>query len=86
MRRDRRLLSVREHHGWRALRELDMATGRAMYDITRWSFTHVEDRRRYTDHDMPGAADREDYTGTEIAMCPGYSARNWQNDASAGIG
>jgi PQQ-dependent dehydrogenase (methanol/ethanol family) len=60
---------------------VDMATGRAMYDITRWSFTNVEDRRRYTDYDMPGAAERDDYTGTEVDMCPGYSARNWQNDA-----
>ena len=60
---------------------VDMETGRALYNIDKWSFTNVEDRRRYTDYDMPGAAARDDYTGTEIAMCPGYSARNWQNDA-----
>ena len=60
---------------------VDMTTGRALYDIARWSFTDLEDRRRYTDYDMAGANDRDDYTGTEIDWCPGVSARNWQNDA-----
>src|SRR5690606_9655765 len=26
----------------------DMETGRALYDINKWNFTDVEDRRRYT--------------------------------------
>jgi PQQ-dependent dehydrogenase (methanol/ethanol family) len=60
---------------------VDMETGRAMYDIDRWAFTNLEDRQRYTDYDMPGAAERDDYTGTEIDWCPGISSRNWQNDA-----
>ncbi|MGE0459171.1 MAG: PQQ-binding-like beta-propeller repeat protein, partial [Bauldia sp.] len=63
---------------------VDMETGRKMYDIQRWSFTDVEDRRRYTDADPGRAADGTlvaDYTGTEVHMCPGYAARNWHNDA-----
>jgi glucose dehydrogenase len=59
----------------------NMETGRAIMDITRWSFTDREDRERYTDYQVPGAETRDDYTGTEIAWCPGISARNWQNDA-----
>jgi PQQ-dependent dehydrogenase (methanol/ethanol family) len=60
---------------------VDMETGRKMYDITRWAFTNLEDRQRYTDYQMEGAAERDDYTGTEINSCPGNAARNWQNDA-----
>jgi PQQ-dependent dehydrogenase (methanol/ethanol family) len=60
---------------------VDMETGRALYDIRRWSFTNLEDRQRYTDYQMEGAAERDDYTGTEIDWCPGINARNWQNDA-----
>ncbi len=60
---------------------VDMETGRKMYDITRWPFTHLEDRQQYTDYQMPGAEERDDYTGTETASCPGNAARNWQNDA-----
>ena len=60
---------------------VDMETGRPSYDITRWMFTNVEDRERYTDYEMPGADERDDYTGTEVDWCPGISARNWQNDA-----
>ncbi len=63
-----------------AITGVDMATGRALYDITRWTFTDAEDRARYTDYQMPGAADRDDFTGTEVDMCPGNSARNWEND------
>ncbi|MGD9738441.1 MAG: PQQ-binding-like beta-propeller repeat protein [Bauldia sp.] len=63
---------------------VDMATGRALYDIDRWLFTNVEDRRRYTDADPGRLADGTtvtDYTGTEVEYCPGYAARNWDNDA-----
>ncbi len=63
-----------------AITGVDMETGRALYDIDVWAFTDLEDRRRYTDYDMPGAAERDDYTGTEILACPGNSARNWEND------
>ncbi len=63
-----------------AITGVDMATGRALYDIDVWAFTNVEDRRRYTDYDLPGADQRDDYTGTEILACPGNSARNWEND------
>jgi outer membrane protein assembly factor BamB len=52
-----------------------------MYNIETWAFTDVEDRRRYTDYDMPGANERDDYTGTEHFICPGNAARNWQNDS-----
>ena len=66
---------------------VDLETGRALYDISKWMFTHVEDRQRYLDPD--GLADaaglqalREgEYTGTEVSWCPGLAARNWQNDA-----
>ena len=60
---------------------VDMETGRALYDINKWSFTFVEDRRRYTDFVPTFALGRQDYTGTEIAWCPGHQARNWHNDA-----
>ncbi|MCC6736748.1 MAG: PQQ-binding-like beta-propeller repeat protein [Bauldia sp.] len=63
---------------------VDMETGRKLYDIQRWSFTDVEDRRRYTDADPGRLADGTtiaDYVGTEVHMCPGYQARNWWNDA-----
>jgi PQQ-dependent dehydrogenase (methanol/ethanol family) len=62
----------------------DMETGRALYDIDKWNFTHVEDRRNYTQIDPGRRADGttvNDYTGTEVHWCPGISARNWQNDA-----
>jgi len=62
---------------------VDVETGRALYDIDYWPFTHVEDRRRYTDAGALGAgADTPpDYTGTEVSWCPGLAARNWRNDA-----
>jgi len=64
-----------------AITGVDMTTGRALYDINRWTFTDAADRQRYTDYEMPGAAARgEDFTGTEVDMCPGNSARNWEND------
>jgi hypothetical protein len=61
-----------------------METGRALYNIDKWAFTHLEDRRRYTQADPGTRADGTqvaDYTGTEIEACPGAAARNWQNDA-----
>ncbi len=60
---------------------VDMATGRKEYDIRRWTFTDAADRANYTDYQMPGAAGRDDFTGTEVDMCPGNSARNWENDS-----
>jgi PQQ-dependent dehydrogenase (methanol/ethanol family) len=62
---------------------VDRETGRAMHDITKWMFTHAEDRQRYTDAGAlaPGAEAPPDYTGTEVTWCPGIAARNWQNDA-----
>ncbi|MGD9740888.1 MAG: PQQ-binding-like beta-propeller repeat protein [Bauldia sp.] len=63
---------------------VDMETGRALYDIDKWNFTDLEDRRNYTQADPGRLADGTtvaDYTGTEIAWCPGINARNWQNDA-----
>ncbi len=63
-----------------AITGVDMATGRAEYDIARWTFTDATDRARYTDYQMPGAAGRDDFTGTEVDACPGNSARNWEND------
>jgi hypothetical protein len=65
----------------------DMTTGRVLYDIDKWTFTDLEDRRRYTQADplqetlAPGATLPDNYTGTEVEYCPGTSARNWQNDA-----
>jgi glucose dehydrogenase len=62
---------------------VDRETGRAMYDISKWMFTHAEDRQRYTDAGVlaAGAEAPEGYTGTEVTWCPGIAARNWQNDA-----
>jgi lanthanide-dependent methanol dehydrogenase len=70
-------------------------TGRIHYDIDKIMFTHVEDRRRYTD---AGALTEQDLAileeerelygddveipvGTEVEWCPGIFARNWENDA-----
>jgi glucose dehydrogenase len=60
---------------------VDMATGRPTYDVEKWMFTHVEDRRKYTDADPLKDAGLENYTGTEVPYCPGTAARNWENDA-----
>ncbi|MGE0458685.1 MAG: PQQ-binding-like beta-propeller repeat protein [Bauldia sp.] len=62
----------------------DMETGRPRYDIDKWLFTNVEDRRNYTQADpgrLPDGTTVADYTGTEVQWCPGIAARNWQNDA-----
>ncbi|MCW5714986.1 MAG: PQQ-binding-like beta-propeller repeat protein [Bauldia sp.] len=64
--------------------DVNLETGRPSYVMEKWPFTHVEDRRRYTDADPGRRADGTtvaDYTGTEIDYCPGTNARNWQNDA-----
>ena len=48
---------------------VDMETGRALYNIDKWHFTNLEDRRRYTQVDPGRRADGTrvaDYTGTEI--------------------
>ena len=38
--------------------------------------------RKYTNADPAGTGTKPpDYTGTEIFVCPGTSARNWENDA-----
>jgi PQQ-dependent dehydrogenase (methanol/ethanol family) len=64
---------------------VDLETGRKMYNIDTWQFTHVEDRRRYTQADPGRNADGTtvpDYTGTETNLCPGNTqGRNWHNDA-----
>jgi glucose dehydrogenase len=62
----------------------DMETGRALMNIDTWQFTNVEDRRNYTQADPGRRADGttvNDYTGTEVEVCPSIAARNWQNDA-----
>ena len=65
---------------------VDTDLGRPIYNMDQWPFTHVEDRRKYTDADPWPAGDNrpegfKDWTGTEIEYCPGTSARNWENDA-----
>ncbi len=63
---------------------VDMTTGRAAMAMDKWTFTNVEDRRRYTQADPGRRADGTtvaDYTGTEVDVCPSIAARNWQNDA-----
>jgi len=60
----------------------DMVNGRWSYDLNKMSFTDVADRRKYTQEDPRGGANKPaDYTGTEIEYCPGTAARNWENDA-----
>ncbi|MGD9739382.1 MAG: PQQ-binding-like beta-propeller repeat protein [Bauldia sp.] len=64
---------------------VDLETGRPSYNIDKWMFTDVEDRRNYTQADpgrLPNGETVLDYTGTEVTdICPGIFARNWQNDA-----
>ena len=64
---------------------VNMETGRPSYNMDKWMFSRVEDRRRYTEADPGRNADGTtvlDYTGTEVTdICPGIFARNWQNDA-----
>ncbi len=60
---------------------VDMATGRAEYDITRWNFTDAADRQATPTTKCRAAAARDDYTGTEVDICPGINARNWENDS-----
>ena len=66
---------------------VDMQTGRPMYSVHDLLFTHVEDRRRYTqdgaktEAEIAALDDPDEYTGTEVEWCPGIAARNWQNDA-----
>ena len=60
---------------------VNLDTGLPEYTYENWLFTHVEDRRRYTDNDPAADAGLgAEYTGTEVFYCPGTSARNWQND------
>jgi glucose dehydrogenase len=60
---------------------VNLDTGLPEYTAETWAFTHLEDRRRYTDYDpMAGIRDPAEYTGTEVEFCPGTSARNWFND------
>jgi lanthanide-dependent methanol dehydrogenase len=60
----------------------DMSRGTPLYDIDKIAFTNVADRRKYTQADPRGGADKpNDYTGTEIVWYPGLDARNWHNDA-----
>jgi alcohol dehydrogenase (cytochrome c) len=60
---------------------VDMKSGRPKYDVTKWMFTNVEDRRKYTPADPFGEKKAAGYTGTEVEYCPGFAARNWENDA-----
>ena len=53
------------------IKEIDIETGRPLYDIRKIMFTKLEDRQKY----VPDAKD------TNVAWCPGIAARNWQNDA-----
>jgi lanthanide-dependent methanol dehydrogenase len=59
---------------------VNMTTGRPKYDVTKWMFTNVEDRRKYTPADPMGQRKPAGYTGTEVEYCPGTAARNWEND------
>jgi PQQ-dependent dehydrogenase (methanol/ethanol family) len=63
------------------MKGFDTERGTPLYDIDKIAFTNVEDRRKYTQVDPRGNPKPSDYTGTEIAWCPGIDARNWQNDA-----
>jgi PQQ-dependent dehydrogenase (methanol/ethanol family) len=53
------------------IREVDIETGRPLYDIRKIMFTKLEDRQKY----VPDAKD------INVEWCPGINARNWQNDA-----
>ena len=64
------------------MKGVDMKQGAPKYDIDKILFTNVEDRRKYTQVDPRGGANKPaDYTGTEIEYCPGTASRNWENDA-----
>jgi PQQ-dependent dehydrogenase (methanol/ethanol family) len=58
----------------------NMESGLPIYSYENWTFTNREDRERYTAFQMPGAEARDDYTGTEVEVCPGTDARNWTLD------
>mgnify|MGYP003345336899 FL=1 len=61
---------------------VNMTTGLPNYDLSKAMFTDVADRRKYTQADDRGGANKPDnYTGTEVEYCPGTAARNWENDA-----
>ena len=60
---------------------VNMKTGRPKYDVTKWVFTNVEDRRKYTQAVPYAVKKPTGYTGTEVEWCPGTAARNWENDA-----
>jgi outer membrane protein assembly factor BamB len=60
---------------------VDMKTGRPKYDPAKWVFSHVGDRRKYTQADPLAGTRSAGYTGTEVEYCPGAIARNWENDA-----
>jgi glucose dehydrogenase len=53
------------------IKEVDIETGRPLYDMTKIMFTKLEDRQKY----LPGVKD------INVAWCPGIAARNWFNDA-----
>jgi PQQ-dependent dehydrogenase (methanol/ethanol family) len=63
---------------------VDTELGRPIYNIDQWPFTHVEDRRKYTDADPWPEGNRPegfvDWSGTEIEYCPSVGTRNWEND------
>ena len=61
---------------------VNMTTGLPSYDMNKMMFTNLEDRRKYSQADDRGGANKpENYTGTEVEYCPGTAARNWENDA-----
>jgi alcohol dehydrogenase (cytochrome c) len=53
------------------IKEINIETGRPVYDIGKIMFTKLEDRQKY----VPDAKD------VNVVWCPGIAARNWQNDA-----
>jgi glucose dehydrogenase len=53
------------------IKEVDVESGRPLYDISKIMFTKLEDRQKY----IPDAKD------INVAWCPGIAARNWFNDA-----
>jgi len=61
-------------------------TGRPNYNVDVWAFTDAEDRQRYTeaghltDEQIAQLDDPDEYTGTEITICPSINARNWMPD------
>ena len=53
------------------IKEVDVESGRALYNLDKMLFTKLEDRQKY----LPDAKD------INVTWCPGIAARNWFQDA-----